>query len=144
VLDRQGLISAIEWEARAFERRTGIRTITESTLDQEVLDSGRATAVFRIFQEALANIASHAQATRATVKLAQEHQRLMLTVGDNGKGVPAEALVSSTSLGLIGMRERAGLLGGTVDVRPEHPRGTRVMVSIPLVDRRAASRDDSA
>ena len=141
VLDRQGLISAIEWEVRAFERRTGIRTTIASTLDQEVLDAGRATAVFRIFQESLANIASHAEATGVTVTLSQEDQHLVLTVADNGRGIPPEALTSNNSLGLIGMRERAGLLGGTVDVRPELPRGTRVTVSIPLADRRSASRD---
>jgi len=142
VLDKLGLIAAIEWEVRAFERRAGVRTIIESTPDHVVLDGGRATAVFRIFQESLANVASHAQATRVTVAVAQEDQRLMLTVTDNGRGIPPQRLAGNDSLGLLGMRERAELIGGTVDVRRQRPRGTRVTVSIPLADRRATPRDD--
>ena len=102
---------------------------------------GRSTAVFRIFQEILSNVATHAKATRVTVRLAMLGRSLLLIVEDNGCGIPREAIEASLSLGLIGMRERASLLDGDAIVRPVDPHGTVVTVTIPLDERRHSARE---
>jgi PAS domain S-box-containing protein len=142
VLDKLGLVAAIEWEAKEFERRVGIRTRVQLNAEHVALDPGRATAVFRMLQEALTNVATHAQATRITVAVRQSSSALAVSVSDNGRGIPRDQIGSLDSLGLLGMRERAALLGGSVEVRGNRPRGTMVTVSIPLADRRASPRDE--
>ena len=142
VLDQLGLLAAIEWQAAQFAARTGIRTRVRSRVDFIDLDHGRATSVFRIFQEALTNIATHAEATVATNKIWMQGARLFVAVTDNGVGIDPEHITNSRSLGLIGMRERASLLGGTVDIRPRRPCGTRVLIEVPLDERRKTPREE--
>jgi PAS domain S-box-containing protein len=142
VLDKLGLIAAIEWEAKEFERRAGIRTRVQSNAEHVALDPGRATAVFRMLQEALTNVATHARATRITVAVREANGALAVSVSDNGRGIPCEQVVSLESLGLLGMCERAVLLGGSVEVRGNRPRGTVVVMSIPLAERRLSPRDE--
>src|SRR5262249_26511225 len=113
----------------------------QSHLEHIPLDRGRSTTVFRIFQEALSNVATHAAATQVTVRVSAPSGRLMLSVSDNGRGIPSDEIESGQSLGLMGMRDRAGLLGGGVHVRHGRPRGTIVTVSIPLIERRRLTRD---
>src|SRR5205823_6518590 len=108
VLDELGLRAAIEWEAREFATRTGIECRVELPEGQPAVDASRATAVFRIFQEALTNVARHAAATHVLVRLGMTPKALDLTVADNGRGIREGALHDSRSLGLLGMRERAG------------------------------------
>ena len=141
VLDRLGLIAAIEWEIGDFQRRSGIHVRLQSQLEQVPLDLGRSTAVFRIFQEALANVASHADASQVTVRMSLQNEQLKLAVSDDGCGIPQPVLDSAQSLGLMGMRERAELLGGGVDVRANPRRGTTVTVAVPLRERRQSPRD---
>ena len=142
VLDKLGLIAAIEWEAKEFERRAGIRTRVYSTTEHVALDPGRATAVFRILQEALTNVATHAGATRITVAVHEADRTLTVSVSDNGRGIPNQQIGSLESLGLLGMRERAALLGGSIEVDVNRPRGTVVVTSIPLAERRLSPRDE--
>jgi PAS domain S-box-containing protein len=142
VLDKLGLVAAIEWETKEFERRAGVRTRLQAGTEHVVLDPGRATAVFRMVQEALTNVVTHAQATRITVDVREANGAVTVTVSDNGRGIPREQIVSLDSLGMLGMRERAALLGGVVEVRGNHPHGTVVSLSIPLAERRAAPRDE--
>jgi len=106
------------------------------------LDRGRATSVFRMFQEALTNVASHSQATSVTVTLAAGGGRLTLTVADNGVGIASDDREHGDSLGLMGMRERAALLDGEIMFRPTRPKGTAVVLSIPLAERRRTPRED--
>jgi len=141
VLDRLGLVAAIEWQIEEFQKRSGIHVRMRSRLEHLPLDLGRSTAVFRIFQEALSNVETHAHATQVTVRVSTPGQRFVLAVADNGGGIPSEQAASSGALGLVGMRERAALLGGTVHVRPGRTHGTIVSVSIPLAERRRTSRD---
>lgn len=141
VLDRLGLVAAIEWQLDEFKRRTGIQTRLETRFDHVPLDIGRSTAVFRIFQEALANAGVHAQATCVTVHLAMPSGNLVVMLTDNGRGIPPDVAESGQSLGLVGMRERAQLLGGGLVVRPAPAGGTIVTVSVPLDDRRSSPRD---
>jgi PAS domain S-box-containing protein len=130
-LDNLGLVAALRHESGAFHNRTGI--VCEVRLPEEPLDLPRvaATAVFRVFQETLTNVARHAHATRVRVQLRAEGDHLVLEVEDNGRGISPEALSSTKSLGLLGMEERAAVLGGQVMVTPAAPHGTRVTLRLP-------------
>jgi signal transduction histidine kinase len=132
VLDRLGLVAAIEWQAEEFERRSGIRCLVDSQIDEIDLEPHRATAVFRIVQEALANVLQHARATRATVTVRRSVKSLTVSVADNGRGISDRDLTDDGSLGLIGMRERAELLHGRLDVRRRRPTGTVVKLTVPV------------
>lgn len=132
VLDDFGLSAAIEWQASEFEARTGIRCQMARLPDELPVTEDQATAVFRIFQETLTNVARHAAATRVEVNLAQNDDTLWLQVKDNGRGVTTEEIRHTRSLGLVGMRERAWLLGGEFRVSGEPGLGTTVTVQIPL------------
>jgi len=138
-LDELGLIGAIEWETDTFARRYGIRTAFHTQTDRVDLDNGRATAVFLMFQEMLTNVARHAQATRVEVNVELPPGALLLSVRDNGRGWPKGG-VARSGYGLLGMRERTLLLGGVIDIVPGQPRGTTIVVKIPLVNRRQSTR----
>lgn len=142
VLDKLGLLPAIEWQTQEFTARTGVRVRVRSRLASIDLDRGRATSVFRILQEALTNIGTHAEATAATVAVSKKGHDLRIAITDNGVGLEPAHVTNGRSLGLIGMRERASLLGGTVDIRPHRPRGTRVLIVIPMAERRQTPRED--
>lgn len=132
VLDDLGLFAAIEWQAGEFERRTGTTCVVTSTDGDARFDRALSTAAFRIFQEALTNVARHADASRVDVVFAREGDAVVLEVRDDGKGIPHEALHSPKSLGLLGMRERARRLGGEVTIAPATPRGTLVSLRLPI------------
>jgi signal transduction histidine kinase len=131
VLDTFGLIAAIEWLADDFEKRTDIRCIYEGP---EELQTGRdlATTLFRICQESLTNIARHSHATEARIRLTAESEWIALEVSDNGCGIAAGTREAAQSFGLLGMRERATMAGGTLEIRSETGRGTVVVARIPL------------
>lgn len=130
ILDDLGLAAAIEWQLEEFSKRTGVATELRSTLGDPQLERDLATAVFRILQEALTNIARHAAATKVTVHLTLAQGRIKLEVADDGVGIRDDA--DKTSLGLIGMRERARRLGGECEIRRCEPKGTIVTVTVPL------------
>jgi len=131
VLDELGLRAAIEWEAREFATRTGIECRVELPEGQPAVDPSRATAVFRIFQEALTNVARHAAATRVLVRLGMTPNALDLTVEDNGRGIREGALHDSRSLGLLGMRERAENFHGNVTIAGNPGAGTTLTLIMP-------------
>ncbi|HEX6767336.1 MAG TPA: GAF domain-containing sensor histidine kinase, partial [Polyangiaceae bacterium] len=132
VLDDLGLVAALEWKASDFEQRTGTPCVFRVKLPDARFEPEVSTAVFRIFQEALTNVVRHAQATRVDVHLEHDTSRLVLEVKDDGKGITSEALSSVKSLGLLGIRERARRLGGTVAISGEPAQGTRLILEIPL------------
>ena len=132
VLDEMGLAAAIEWQAREFSRRTGIRCIVDIANDFVDPDKERSTALFRIFQELLTNVARHAHATRVAVRLA-DGEVLRLKVEDNGRGIQEKEFESPKSLGLLGLRERVVAFGGSIDVKGEEGKGTTVSVAIPTL-----------
>jgi len=135
ILDDLGLAAALEWAAEEFEARTGTKCAI-SVSDQDItIDPDRATALFRIFQETLTNVARHAKATEVNVRLAKENDHLTLEVHDNGLGVREEQLATGKSLGILGMRERALLLGGEFIIQGDPVGGTTVRVRIPRADR---------
>jgi len=131
VLDELGLGPAIEWQAKEFQKRSGIRCKLSLPADAPPLDRERATAAFRIFQELLTNIARHANATRIDVAMRADSDVLLLQVEDNGKGIDGAATFSSKSLGLMGMRERVLPFGGEIEITGAQGLGTKVKVSIP-------------
>lgn len=131
ILDSIGLRAAIEWQADETSRRSNIPVHVTSNGGDLQLERSLATAVFRIFQEALTNVVRHAKATRIDVKLWLEHGNLRLDVADDGVGVP-EIAPRNSSLGLLGMRERARRVGGECTIRRREPQGTIVALSVPL------------
>jgi signal transduction histidine kinase len=139
ILDDLGLVAALEWQANEFQNRTGIECHVSSTLQDTQLDADLNTAFFRIFQETLTNIMRHANATRVDVNSTREDGRLVLTVRDNGRGILPGEIKDRRSIGLLGMEERAALLGGEFEITGEPGRGTTVTVKIPLLRRRAGS-----
>jgi len=132
LLDDVGLPAAIEWQGEEFQNRTGIKC--EVTIDPEdiILDRDRSTAIFRIFQETLTNVARHANAKRVKVKLKEKAGKLELKVRDNGKGITEKQISDHKSFGLIGIKERAHFLGGNVVFRGIQDKGTAVTIRIPL------------
>jgi signal transduction histidine kinase len=131
VLDEIGLSAAIEWQAREFQRRTGIRCTVDIKPGFTDPDKERSTALFRIFQELLTNVARHANASRVKASLTDEGT-LALNVEDNGRGIKDVEIESPTSLGFMGLRERVLAFGGTIEVQGEEGKGTKVSVSIPM------------
>ena len=131
VLDDLGLEAAIEWQIQDFEKRTGITCHFHSSVRHLDLDSERATAVFRIFQETLTNVVRHAEASQVNIYMREEDDKLILEVQDNGRGVTGRELAGTKSLGLLGMRERAMMLDGEVNIIGRQGKGTTVGVRIP-------------
>jgi signal transduction histidine kinase len=132
VLDDLGLDAAVEWQVQEFARRTGIAGDVRLHLDGVEPPTEVGTALFRILQEALTNVARHAQARRVEVTLAESAHGALLEVRDDGVGLPKTPPPNRPSLGLLSMRERAQVLGGTVSISAASPRGTLVRAEIPL------------
>ena len=132
VLDDLGLVAAIEWQAQEFEGRTGIPCRLTSSVTDRRLSPKLSTAMFRICQEALTNVARHAQATEVRIRLAEEGGNLTLTVQDNGRGITNLEISDRRSLGILGMQERAHELGGGVGVGGALGHGTSIRAEVPL------------
>jgi len=134
ILDDLGLMEAIEWQAEQFQARTGIECQCDCAVQGFELGDQQATALFRIFQEALTNILRHARATRVHVAMKEEQADLVLTVSDNGRGITEAEKRGRSSLGILGMQERAHLIGGHIEVAGEMGAGTTLHVRLPLED----------
>jgi signal transduction histidine kinase len=132
VLDDLGLLAAIEWQAREFEERTGISCDCTFGVEDVEWDSDRATAVFRIFQEILTNVARHANANKVGITMNESVGSIILEVTDDGRGIKEGEVSGNQSLGLLGMRERALLFGGEVRIDRGDKKGTIVTVRIPF------------
>jgi signal transduction histidine kinase len=132
VLDHLGLRAALEWQMQEFQSRAKIECQFCSDLDELPVEPAHATAVFRILQEALTNVARHAQATRVEASLRKESTCLVLQVRDNGKGFSKAQIANGHALGLLGMRERALAFGGEVFFQTAPGQGTVVTVRLPL------------
>ncbi|HEX3989485.1 MAG TPA: histidine kinase [Verrucomicrobiae bacterium] len=132
ILDYLGLAAALEWQAQEFQSRTGIRCHVTTQLRGPPLDPELTTTFFRIFQETLTNVIRHAEATDVDVELKEEAARIILEVKDNGRGISRDEISNPRSMGLLGMRERAALLGGNFRIqRLRDGKGTSACVAIP-------------
>jgi PAS domain S-box-containing protein len=132
MLDDLGLAASIEWQARDFEKRTGIVCAVSISAEDSPLTRAQSVALFRIFQEALTNVARHAGAQHIEAKLSATSDTVTLQVHDDGRGIQAHEITGLHSLGLLGMRERAKRLGGAFDIQGAPADGTIVTVSIPV------------
>lgn len=132
LLDDLGLVAAIEWQVEQFQARAGLKCHWINTTDEVELDREKSTAVFRILQEILTNVLRHAQATNLYVRLSRSRHHLELEVKDDGRGITRSQRINSRSLGLLGMKERALLVGGTVQITGKEGQGTTVLVRVPL------------
>ena len=130
-LDNLGLAAALRQEANRFQERTGIACSMNVSEPPPDLSGDAATAVFRIFQEALTNVARHAEASEVYCDFRIEADQVVLRVEDNGKGISRDALTDAKSLGLLGMQERAGVLSGELRIKPGPSGGTRVTLRLP-------------
>jgi len=132
VLDDLGLVAAIEWQIEQFQSRSGLKCHWTNNASEIDLTRERATAVFRILQEILTNVLRHARATNLYVKLRRSKQFFELEVKDDGQGITESQLMNTQSLGLLGMKERALLVGGEVRITGKEGGGTTVVVRVPL------------
>ncbi|UCH10449.1 MAG: PAS domain S-box protein [Fidelibacterota bacterium] len=131
LIDELGLGEAIEWEVEQFQDRTGIAC--ELTYPEGMdLSKEYSTAIYRITQEALTNIARHAQASQCTVKLKISDNKLVLGINDNGIGIPEQEILSPTSLGIIGMRERVLSVDGKFEIKGIEKKGTTIKVTVSI------------
>ncbi len=131
VLDDLGLADAIEWQALEFSKRTQIRCDCDCAVGDSVFTNDQATALFRIMQEALTNVIRHAAASLVRVNLSIDGDAVVLRIADNGRGVSPAASAAPTSLGILGMQERASLIGATLTVAGRAGCGTVVTVRLP-------------
>lgn len=131
-LDDLGLPAALESQAQEFESRTGIRCSITLPQEPPTIDADTATAIFRIFQESLTNVARHAHATRVEAFLERDQNQLIFQVRDNGRGFDPQEAEARRSLGLVGMQERALLLSGDLKIEGIPGTGTTLTLRIPL------------
>jgi PAS domain S-box-containing protein len=132
ILDDLGLLEAIEWQAQQFEARTGIACRVDSFIENVDLSREQATAIFRILQEALTNIIRHARATLVNIKIEEEDRDFVLEIRDNGRGITEQERAGLRSLGLMSMRERAHLVGGSIEIAGLAEKGTVLTLRLPI------------
>jgi len=132
LLDDLGLTAALEWQLEEFEKRSGIKTTFIESGDQPVLPDSVNIGLFRIFQESLTNVARHADAKNLKVSLELRNNSFILNVTDDGIGFDKHKIADKRTLGLLGMRERTAIIGGTYNIISSPEKGTTVLVTVPL------------
>jgi PAS domain S-box-containing protein len=132
ILDKLGLAAAVEWQCQEFEKRSGIKSTCHVPNRQITVNDDRATALFRILQEALSNVSRHAKATAVNIELHRGKSDLTLSISDNGRGITNDEISDPTSLGLLGMRERAEFLGGHFTIKRNTTSGSTAVAKVPL------------
>lgn len=136
LLDHLGLIAAIEWQAQDFQNRTGIVCSLTAGTDEITLEPEVSTSIFRIFQEALTNIARHSGATVVDITIREEGDSLSMMVRDNGRGIHKKQIDNPHSYGLMGIRERIYFCGGSFSITGVKNRGTTLTITIPYTNER--------
>jgi len=131
ILDDLGLAAAIRWQAREFQQRSGVVCDLDLPSDGAATAPAIALTLFRILQEALTNVARHAQARTVNIGLTLDADSAVLSVADDGRGVSADELERPTSLGIVGIRERALAVGGAVTIQGSPGLGTTLTVRVP-------------
>jgi len=135
VLDDLGLIPALHSFMKNFTSRTGVRTWLTAFAGVEELDTNKRTALFRVAQEALTNVARHARATRADVTIEQRDNFICMTIKDDGRSFQLQRVMNSKGrkcFGLIGMRERVEMVGGHIEIKSDKGEGTTVIATVPF------------
>lgn len=142
VLDKFGLPAAVEWQCQEFEDRSGVKCRVQLPTNELVHE--QSTSLFRILQEALTNVSRHAEANCVDVPLEVHDTSVTLVVRDDGLGIGRQAVEAPDSLGLLGMSERAESLGGSLKIERQPPRGTLVLVRIPLNTTSSKTHDQAS
>lgn len=132
ILDALDLVAALEWQARQLEARAGIICQFVALVEELHLQREKATSIFRIFQEAMTNVLRHAHATRVDIMVAVEAGEVVLEIRDNGRGITEGELAAPGSLGLMGMRERAHLVGARIEIKGVARHGTMLTLRVPI------------
>ncbi len=132
ILDDLGLVAALEWQGDEFGKRAGTKVNFRSNLNETLVLPGVTTAMFRIYQELLTNIARHADATIVNTSIYINNNKLYLSVEDNGIGFDINDSVRKKTLGLRGIQERTNLIGGAYEIKSKPGEGTFVLISVPL------------
>jgi signal transduction histidine kinase len=135
LLDDLGLLAAIEWQVEQFGKRAEIECHIEMPDEEPELTEKERTALFRIMQEALSNVLRHSNATEMRFELNVDNHWLQMSISDNGIGISEIDIQGSKSFGLMGMRERAHIFGGTVNINGKKGEGTTVLTRFPLNNR---------
>ena len=132
LLDDLGLVAAMEWQLGEFEKRSAINTSFTNPGDDLQLPDLIKTALFRIFQESLTNVARHSHATKVSVTITSGNGSLVLSIADNGRGFDKQKVAEKKTLGILGMKERIAMIGGNYEIKSGLGKGTEVIVKIPL------------
>lgn len=132
IIDDLGLIAALEWKCNDFEEKTGIPCKFVSKIHERKFDNSIGINAFRILQETLTNITRHAAAHSVDVSFSENEKGLCLEIADDGKGISDENMKNAKTLGIIGMKERAALLGGSLVIEGAEGKGTRTTLILPL------------
>ncbi len=141
ILDDMGLKAALEWLVSSINRHGGPVFAIEFEVDDSLLDQAITTTLFRMAEECVSNVLRHSNARQAVLKVQEEGDSILYTVEDDGIGIDQASLENSRSFGLLGMRERALLLGGSFEIARRNAAGTKVRISIP---RSGRARPDHA
>jgi len=131
ILDDLGLVAAIEWQSQEFEKRSGIATSFRSGMTELNCSSPMSIGLFRICQEALTNVARHSLASNVGITLDQERGKLILRIADNGKGMALQTAGPKKTLGLLGMKERAMMMGGQLEIESQVGKGLTLTITVP-------------
>lgn len=137
VLDDLGIAAAVEWQAKEFQSRTGIKCTLSFDPAKTVLDKGLTTEIFRVFQEALTNVARHAKATKVDISMKKTDGNIVMQISDNGRGITKREIEAPESIGLTGMRERVYPWKGEVQITGMLKKGTTVTVTVPVGGKRS-------
>jgi PAS domain S-box-containing protein len=134
MLDDLGLLSAMEWQSDEFQKRFHIKSDIETNLGNVKINPEKSTAIFRIFQESLTNVLRHSKATAVNTLLTIEDDVLVMSITDNGIGFNETEINKKQSLGILGMKERTIMLGGSYQISSKENEGVMVLVKLPLDD----------
>ena len=132
ILDDLGLLAALEWQSEEFEKRSGIKVVFTNEAGDISVVPHAATALFRIYQEVLTNIARHAVASQVNATLESDDKSLYFSIRDNGVGFDVNSIKGKKTLGLLGIKERSLLIGGTYEIKSKPGQGSEIVISIPL------------
>jgi signal transduction histidine kinase len=132
LLDDMGLIIAVQWHLKEFREHSGIRVVLNCSIEEPGLPDIAKTGLFRIVQESLTNVARHAGAKQVAITFHNEKEHLVLTIKDDGAGFNQQEIKAKKTLGLLGMKERTYMIGGTYTINGTPGEGTTVTVKVPL------------
>jgi len=132
VLDTFGLFEALDTHISEFDKLHGIKCNFVMPDEEMAIDSNKSIAIYRIVQEALTNVARHAKATEVDISISKQDNFLNVSIEDNGKGIERTQLDDAKSFGIIGMKERAYICGGTLLLTSEPGKGTKIDLSMPI------------